>query len=104
MTAFVHQTYAANILLNNAPIECVLIENGALQDNNQLAHQFFVPQTSARQMTMPTPKFTNPTKKYRQYFQEGNLYFEFPREFNEQMLTPSPYFHSLEGQCLYYIA
>jgi hypothetical protein len=27
------------------------------------------------------------------------LYFDFPREFNEQSSTLSPYYHSLEGQC-----
>jgi hypothetical protein len=140
------------------------VENGTLQDNNQLAHQLFVPRTSARQTTTPTPiianpraprvdainlfkdsanKLANPTnlhqelnkrmellkagenykflknkrypaavavmidyiidiikvkrpiatqaptsitlasKRYRQFFPEGNLYFEFPREFNE---------------------
>jgi hypothetical protein len=30
------------------------------------------------------------SKRYCQFFQEGNLYLEFPREFNEQNLTPSP--------------
>jgi hypothetical protein len=188
MTAFVHQTYAANIRLNSAPIERVLAENDTLQDNNQLAHQFFVPRTSARQTTTPAPivanpraprveainlfkdsaiKLANPTnlrreldkrmellkagknydflqnkrypaavgvmidyiidlikvkrpiatqapisvtlesmeaaKKYRQFFAEGNLYFEFPREFNEQNSTPSPYYHSLEGQRFYFV-
>jgi hypothetical protein len=43
------------------------------------------------------------SKRYRQFFQEGNLYFELPREFNEQNLTPSPYYHYLEGQCFYYV-
>jgi hypothetical protein len=43
------------------------------------------------------------SKRYRQFFQEGNLYFEFPRKFNEQNSTPSPYYHSLEGQGLCYV-
>jgi hypothetical protein len=36
-------------------------------------------------------------------FQEGNLYFEFPPKFNEQNSIPSPYYHSLEGQCFCYV-
>ena len=43
------------------------------------------------------------SNKYRQFFQEGNLYFEFPSEFNEQNSAPSPYYHSLEGQRFYYV-
>jgi hypothetical protein len=43
------------------------------------------------------------SKRYCQFFQEGNLYFEYPRKFNEQNSTPSPYYHSLEGQCFYYV-
>jgi hypothetical protein len=43
------------------------------------------------------------SNKYRQFFQEGNLYFEFPKEFNEQDSGPSPYYHSLEGQRFYYV-
>jgi hypothetical protein len=31
------------------------------------------------------------SKRYHQFFQEGNLYFEFPLEFNEQNLTIFPY-------------
>ena len=42
------------------------------------------------------------SNKYRQFFQEGTLYFEFPSEFNEQNSAPSPYYHSLEGQRFYY--
>jgi hypothetical protein len=43
------------------------------------------------------------SNKYRQFFQEGKLYFEFPSEFNEQNSAPSPHYHSLEGQRFYYV-
>jgi hypothetical protein len=43
------------------------------------------------------------SKRYRQFFQEGNLFFEFPREFNEQNSTQNLYHHFLEGQCFYYV-
>jgi hypothetical protein len=43
------------------------------------------------------------SERYHQFFQEGNLYFEFPREFNEQNSTPSPIYHFLEGQGLHYV-
>jgi hypothetical protein len=43
------------------------------------------------------------SNKYRQFFQDGKLYFEFPSEFNEQNSAPSPHYHSLEGQRFYYV-
>jgi hypothetical protein len=188
MTAFVQRTAAANIRLNNAPIERVSIQNSTNQRNSQVPYSFFIPNTSARQTTTPTPlvanpraprvdalnllkdsanKLANPTSlrrvldermklfqegkkfeflqnkryppsmglmidyiidlvkvkrptatqapisltlesieasnKYRQFFQEGNLFFEFPSQFNEQNSSPSPYYHSLEGQRFYYV-
>jgi hypothetical protein len=51
-------------------------------------------------LTLETIEATN---RYRQFFKEGNLFFEFPGEFNEQNSTPSPYYHSLEGQRFYYV-
>ena len=187
MTEFVQRTFAANIRLNNAPIERVSMPSNQVQ-NSQVPNPFFIPRTSARQTTTPTPLIANPraprvdamdlfkdsssklahptslrreldkrmqlfkegqkfeflqnkrypatvglmidyiidllkvkrptatqaptsltlesmeaSKRYRQFFQEGNLYFEFPPEFNEQNSTPSPYYHSLEGQCFYYV-
>jgi hypothetical protein len=43
------------------------------------------------------------SNKYRQFFQEGKLYFEFLSEFNEQNSAPGPHYHSLEGQRFYYV-
>jgi hypothetical protein len=188
MTAFVQRTYAANIRRNNAPIERLSIQNSTNQGNRQVVNSFFMPMTSARQTTIPTPlvanpraprvdasnlfkdaanKLANPTNlrreldkrmklhiedqkfeflqnkrypatvglmvdyvmelinfrrpkdtqapipltlesieasnKYRQFFQDGKLYFEFPSEFNEQNSAPSPHYHSLEGQRFYYV-
>jgi hypothetical protein len=189
MTEFVQRTFAANIRLNIAPIERVSIQNSTNQvPNSQVPNPFFIPRTSARQTTTPTPLIANPrgprvdamdlfkdlssklahptslrqeldkimqlfkegktfsflqnkrypatvglmidyiidllkvkrptatqaptsltldsmeaSKRYRQFFQEGNLHFEFPPEFNEQNSTPSPYYHSLEGQGFYYV-
>jgi hypothetical protein len=50
-----------------------------------------------------TLESTEGSKRCRQFSQEGNLYFEFPCNFNEQNSTSSPYYHSLEGQCFNYV-
>jgi hypothetical protein len=60
MTAFVEHTYATNIRLNNAPIERLSIQNLTNQRNSQVPNSFFLPSTSARQTTTPTPLVANP--------------------------------------------
>jgi hypothetical protein len=167
MTEFVQRTFAANIRLNNAPIERVSMPSNQVQSSH-VPNPFFIHRTSARQTTTPTPLIANPraprvddmdlfkdlssklahptssrreldkrmqlfkesqkfeflqnkrypatiglmigyiidllkvkrptatqaptsstlesmeaSKRYRQFFQEGNLHFEFPPEFNE---------------------
>jgi hypothetical protein len=58
-----------------------------------------VKQPTATQAPIPSSlESMEASKRYRQFSQEGNLHFEFPREFNEQNSTPSLYYHSLEGQ------
>ena len=59
--------------------------------------------TTTQAPTSLTLESIEASNKYRQFFQEGNLYFEFPSEFNEQNSAPSPYYHSLEGQRFYYV-
>ena len=59
MTAFVERTFAANIRLNNAPIERLSMSSNQVQ-NSQVPNPFFIPRTSARQMTTPTPLIANP--------------------------------------------
>jgi hypothetical protein len=60
MTAFVQQTHATNIRLNNAPIERFSIHNSTNQGNREVLNPFFMPRTSARQTTTPTPLVANP--------------------------------------------
>jgi hypothetical protein len=61
MTEFVQRTFATNIRLNNAPIERVSIQNSTNQvPNSQVPNPFFIPCTSARQATTPTPLIANP--------------------------------------------
>ena len=59
MTAFVECTFAANIQLINAPIERLSMPSNQVQ-NSQVPNPFFIPRTSARQMTTPTPLIANP--------------------------------------------
>jgi hypothetical protein len=59
MTEFVQRTFAANIRLNNAPIERVSMPSNQVQ-NNQVPNPFFIPRTSERQTTKPTPLIANP--------------------------------------------
>jgi hypothetical protein len=59
MTEFVQRTFAANIRLNNAPIERVSMPSNQVQ-NGQVPNPFFIPRTSARQTTIPTPLIANP--------------------------------------------
>ena len=59
MTDFVQRTFAANIRLNNAPIERVSMPSNQVP-NSQVPNPFFIPRTSARQTTTPTPLIANP--------------------------------------------
>jgi hypothetical protein len=59
MTEFVQHTFAANIRLNNAPIERVSMPSNEVQ-NSQVPNPFLIPRTSARQTTTPTPLIANP--------------------------------------------
>jgi hypothetical protein len=59
MTEFVRRTFAANIRLNNAPIERVSMPSNQVQ-NSQVPNPFFIPRTSAGQTTTPTPLIANP--------------------------------------------
>jgi hypothetical protein len=59
MTEFVQRTFAKNIRLNNAPIERVSMPSNQVQ-NSQVPNPFFIPCTSARQTTTPTPLIANP--------------------------------------------
>ena len=60
MTAFVERTYATNIRRNNAPIGRLSIQNSRNEGNSQVVNPFFMPMTSARQTTTPTPLVANP--------------------------------------------
>jgi hypothetical protein len=59
MTEFVQRTFAANIRLNNAPIERVSMPSNQVK-NSHVPNPFFFPRTSARQTTTPTPLIANP--------------------------------------------
>jgi hypothetical protein len=60
-TEFVRRTFAANIRLNNAPIERVSNHNLTNQvPNSQVPNPFLIPRTSARQTETPTPLIANP--------------------------------------------
>jgi hypothetical protein len=59
LTEFVKRTFAANIRLNNAPIEHVSMLSNQVQ-NSHVPNPFFIPRTSARQTTTPTPLIANP--------------------------------------------
>jgi hypothetical protein len=61
MTEFVQRTFAANIRLYSTPIERVSVQNFTNQvPNSQVPNPFFIPRTSARQTTPPTPLIANP--------------------------------------------
>jgi hypothetical protein len=60
MMELVQRILAANIRLNNAPIECVSIQNSTNQvPNSQVPNPFFIPRTSAGQTTTPTQLIAN---------------------------------------------